>query len=211
MTGGEATRGVRLVRPAVLFAWALAAVLAGSVVWWAVAAIGSEQGGAKVFSQDQVEVLAGQAVPPRALSTPSDSPTATANLVPSATPTPTPTPSEEPGPTAAPTASSTPTPQPVHPSATPSSPPATSPTAAPASSGEVARTWNVSGGQVGVVCRGAQISLLYATPEDGWSVEVDHGGPEQVEVKFRQGEDETRVRAICTGGVPERVAEAERD
>jgi hypothetical protein len=213
MTGGEGARAVRLVRPAVLFSWAVAAVLAGSVVWWAVAAIGSEQGGATVFTQAQVEVLSSQSVRAGATSTPSSTPTETANLVPSATPTATPTtaPTQDPSPSAAPTASGTSSPRPVHPTATPTSSPVSTPTTAPTASGEVARTWNVSGGQVGVVCRGAQISLLYATPDDGWSVEVNHGGPDQVDVKFSQSETETRVRAICTGGVPERVAEAEHD
>ncbi|RYV52705.1 hypothetical protein [Pengzhenrongella frigida] len=179
--GGSARAG-RLVRPAVLLLWVLSAVVAGSVVWWAVAAIGGEQGGARgrVYTQAQVAELT---VP----STDSDSdsdPGATAT--PSSTPTET---SPSPSPTPSPSAVQTPVPVPV----------------------DVARTWDVVGGQIGAQCRGPQIALLYATPSDGWTVEVKHGGPEELEVTFRRGESETSAHGACVDGVPSMVAEAESD
>ena len=73
------------------------------------------------------------------------------------------------------------------------------PTTAPA---EVARTWDVAGGQVGASCRGSALSLLYATPLDGWTVEVKHAGSDELEVAFRQDHAETSVHARCVSGVP---------
>lgn len=201
----------RLVRPLVLLSWALAAVLAGSIVWWAVAAIGGEQGGArgKVFTQAQVAELASQPRDPGDL--PSGS--STGSAVPSPDPEVTPDPVETAGPsTSAPTTdpsggSSPAAPQP-RPTAT--TPPAASPPAA-ASPARTARTWNVTGGQVGAQCEGGRIALLFATPHDGWTVELKHAGPEELEVKFRQGEAETSVRGVCTSGVPTMRTEDEHD
>ena len=67
---------------------------------------------------------------------------------------------------------------------------------------EVARTWDVTGGQVGTSCRGSVLRLLYATPVDGWSVEVKHAGPGELEVAFRQNPAETAVHGACVGGIP---------
>ena len=64
------------------------------------------------------------------------------------------------------------------------------------------RTWTVTGGRVGATCTGQRIALLFATPNEGWTVEVTDPGPERVEVEFRRGESETGVRAVCTDGVP---------
>ena len=49
------------------------------------------------------------------------------------------------------------------------------------------------------------MALLYATPQDGWRVEVDDDGPEKVEVHFEQrsgGEGESEHSARCVGGSP---------
>lgn len=191
------TWALRLVRPVVLLSWVLAAVVAGSVVWWAVAAIGGEQGAArgKVYTQAQVAELTVPS-PAGVASTPADPQSAGS----AATPTPVPTsPVGDPGPT--------PTAMPVPPAATSTAPP----DPVQPSPDDVARTWNVAGGQVGAQCRGAQIALLYATPLDGWTVEVKHGGPAELEVKFRQGESETSVHGACVDGVPAMVAEADDD
>ena len=194
-------------RPTVVLAWAAAAVLAGSVVWWAVAAIGSEQGTTPtVYTQAQVARLADQPRPPGA------TPTSSATTSPAASPSGTPTLAQDPtaAPTSEPTASSspTPTPAPVRPTTAP--PVAVPPPPAPAPAA-VARTWNVTGGQVSAECTGTQIVLLSATPQNGWSLEVKHSGPQEIEVKFRQGEDETSVHAVCAAGVPEMATEEGHD
>lgn len=175
----------RVARPLVVLTWALAAALAGTVVWWAVAVIGGAHGAARdgVLTQSQVAALAALSTPSSVGSTPSG-PTSPAPAQ-SSTPTD--------AATAAPPTAAPPTVPPK------TVPPATQePTAA-----EVARTWDVPGGQVGASCRGAQIGLLYATPQDGWTVEVKHAGPAEVEVEFRRAEAETKVRAVCVSGVPE--------
>lgn len=148
-------RSRRFARTVVVLAWALAAALAGTVVWWAVAEIGSVPGAPRggVLTQSQVAALAAQSTAP---------------------------------------------------GAAPSSP---SP-AAPATAAEVDRTWDVPGGQVGVSCRGAQIGLLYATPQDGWTVEVEGSGPDRVVVTFDRQDAETTVRAVCRDGVPEQQVDA---
>ncbi|MGW6131115.1 hypothetical protein ACWFNE_13915 [Cellulomonas sp. NPDC055163] len=99
-------------------------------------------------------------------------------------------------PTPSPPATATPTP----------TPPAT-PTAAPpvTEAAVVARAWDVEGGSVGAACRGTVIELQYATPADGWAVEVKRAGPEEVEVELRSGDDRTSVRAACAAdGTPQR-------
>jgi hypothetical protein len=104
---------------------------------------------------------------------------------------------------------------PAEPTTGPSSGPSTQPsTASPTpptdpEAAEVARVWPVTGGEVAVLCRGAAISLTYATPADGWSVEVkdDDGAEAEVRVEFRRDDAETRVRAGCVDGVPTVEAE----
>ncbi|WP_454778523.1 hypothetical protein [Georgenia muralis] len=90
------------------------------------------------------------------------------------------------------------------PTGTPTPSPTPEPTADPteAPTGEVARTWDVAGGQVGVVCRGAALDLLYATPVEGWTVELGDADDDDLEVEFRSGESETKLHAVCVDGVP---------
>ena len=76
----------------------------------------------------------------------------------------------------------------------------------------VARTWSTSGGQVGVRCTGARIDLLFATPRDGWTVQVSQAGPESVEVSFRGAGAQAATHAVCVHGTPVREADgAEAD
>jgi len=153
-------------------AWALAAVVAGTLAWWAVTLVGSAAGRSRdgVLSASEVaEALAAER--------------AAASATPLGTPsTPGATPAQTPDPTTS--------------------------TAGPGAA-EVSRTWDVVGGQVAATCAGPTISLLYATPIDGWTVEVKDSGGEHVEVEFRRGEAETKVRATCLAGVPEAVTESE--
>lgn len=56
-------------------------------------------------------------------------------------------------------------------------------------------------------CRGSAISLVGVNPSaDGYAVEVNNRGPEELEIHFegRGDEDgkETELRAECRGGVP---------
>ncbi|MBB2924558.1 hypothetical protein [Cellulomonas cellasea] len=89
---------------------------------------------------------------------------------------------------------------------TPGATPAPTPTGASPSAGPavVARAWDVDGGSVGAACRGTVIELQYATPADGWAVEVKRAGPDEVEVELRSGDDRTSVRAACAAdGTPQ--------
>ena len=75
------------------------------------------------------------------------------------------------------------------------------------------RTLSVAGGQVSVRCTGATIALRIAQPDNGWRVEVDKSGPEEVEVRFRAGDREgggvARVTSVCTTGTPRFTVENE--
>ncbi len=77
------------------------------------------------------------------------------------------------------------------------------------------RTWQGPAGTVTTRCSGPRISLASASPRDGWGMEIDKRGPQEVEVKFDRGETdsedsdgseggerETEVRARCRGGAP---------
>jgi hypothetical protein len=84
-----------------------------------------------------------------------------------------------------------------------------SPRASVASSGSTItqdRTYSATGGQVTVRCTGTTIQLRIAQPDNGWRVEVAKAGPDQVQVTFRQGEDDseggTQMTAVCVAGTP---------
>ena len=51
-------------------------------------------------------------------------------------------------------------------------------------------------------CSGTDASLVSASPADGYSMEVDKRGPDEVRVEFSRGDQELRVEARCAGGVP---------
>lgn len=64
------------------------------------------------------------------------------------------------------------------------------------------RVWQGPPGTVAVRCNGPAATLLSATPSNGYRVEAEHGGPDEIEVKFESGERETKVEAGCLSGVP---------
>lgn len=99
------------------------------------------------------------------------------------------------------------------PSATPTVPPTptTDPSTPVPTAPDVARTWTVPGGIVAVSCRDAAITLLYATPSDGWTVEVGAAGPERVEVELHHDKDETKLTAECVAGTPEHQVDSDDD
>ncbi len=187
-------------------AWLLATVLAATVAWWAVTAVGRERGAPSAGLLSQAEVEQQLAEQPGG----SAGPEATPGTTPPAdvsTPGPAQTGAPDPAETASPDqAPAEPAPTDPGASADPGAGTGTGTGDAspePAGLAEVARTWDVAGGQVAAVCTGATIGLLYATPAGGWGVEVDHAGPAEVEVEFRSGDRESRVRAECVAGTPE--------
>ena len=58
------------------------------------------------------------------------------------------------------------------------------------------------GGTVAASCTGATIALRSAQPRDGWRVEVKERGPEELEIAFRSGDQETEVKVRCSAGSP---------
>lgn len=170
----------------VALSWLAAVVLAGSVAWRAVAVVDPDAPASGVLSADQVEAELAAA---RATS-PAD-PTGSPTLSPSPTTSPTPSPTT--GPTSTPEPS-----EPADPGA-----------GAPVE--PVVRTWAVTGGTVAASCSADAISLLYATPTDGWTVEVEAAGPGQVVVELSSGERRTDVSAACVAGVPQPVVTERTD
>lgn len=120
----------------------------------------------------------------------------------------TPTPEGGPSPTEPTKASATP-----EPSATTAPSPSTAPSVSPAPSSPPApatisrdRTFSLDGGQVSVRCTGITIRLRIAQPDDGFRVDVERAGPEEVHVIFRRGDEEdeggAQVTAVCVAGTP---------
>lgn len=75
------------------------------------------------------------------------------------------------------------------------------------------RSANVTGGQVSVRCTGATILLRVAQPENGWRVDVDSSGPQEVDLSFARGLEDSEngdgdalqkseVRVVCSEGSP---------
>jgi hypothetical protein len=197
---GDATaapdRAGRTARPLLVLSWLLATVLAGVVAWSAVTVVAGAPGedGAGVVSQADVEARLAEAGA-------TDSPRA-ADPTPAGTSTPGAT--SPPGTAGSPGGVPVPTGSAAPPAENPSgAAPGPAPTPAAPAAQEVARTWDVTGGQVAAACAGADIRLLYATPADGWTVEVEGAGPQEVEVQLTRDGSRTRVRAECLAGTPE--------
>jgi len=186
-------RGIGLV---VAASWLLLVGVTGAIAGRAVAVLDGGSGQAGPLSQQ--EVTAALAAAHAAAATPGPGPDQTLSPSPSAAAT-----------TAGPSPSATATtagPLPTATGATPSHAPSPRPTVGPAppTPTQVVRTWAVTGGEVAVACSGDSISLLYATPSDGWTVDVGSAGPRRVEVELTQDGKETKVSAVCAAGTPER-------
>ena len=157
----------------------MSTLLAATVAWWAVGTVGRGPGSSEGAVRSQTDVAA-ELVAARAAQAAARS--ATPSASPTSRPTPTTTPTTEPS--ASPTVAPPPrTPEPVL--------------------TDVARNWTVEGGQVSASCRGPQITLLYATPQDGWAVETKNAGPDELLVEFGRHDSETTVRAWCVNGTPQ--------
>jgi len=99
-------------------------------------------------------------------------------------------------PTAAPTAAATappsqPAPPPVHPAPSPTPPASSGPT--------TTRTFTMVGGTAQLSCTNNQISLNWATPNQGYWVETGSSDSGQtIDVKFRSDSHESELQASCS-------------
>jgi len=71
------------------------------------------------------------------------------------------------------------------------------------------RSWQLTGGSVGAACRGSSISLLYASPLDGWAYRLERQEESGLAVGFTRGLARADLEARCEHGVPTRVADGE--
>jgi hypothetical protein len=92
----------------------------------------------------------------------------------------------------------------------PATGPATPSTSAPQQpAGPVRRSWQGAAGVVAAECQGGAISLVSARPNSGWSIEVDHTGPDDLRVEFENSDGRVRVEARCAGGTPAFAVDAD--
>jgi len=74
--------------------------------------------------------------------------------------------------------------------------------AAAASSSTHTASFSNEGGVVTLSCTGDTISLLSATPRQGYTVVVGNSGPSQVEVTFKSSSHDAEIHGQCVGGKP---------
>ncbi len=67
------------------------------------------------------------------------------------------------------------------------------------------------GGTVAVRYEDGKVSLVWARPNPGFTMEVKEDGPEEVEVRFESEAHETRIKAWWDGEPRHRVEERESD
>jgi hypothetical protein len=70
------------------------------------------------------------------------------------------------------------------------------------SSSPTSATFTASGGTATVSCQGSTISLVTATPNDGYALTVQSAGPSIVVVVFDGGRRSSTIRARCSYGRP---------
>ncbi len=66
----------------------------------------------------------------------------------------------------------------------------------------ISKSWQLTGGSVGVSCKGPDIYLDFATPRDGWEMEIEESGPDTVSVSFHRDDHESRFSGHCENGSP---------
>ena len=173
--------------------WVLATAVTSLVVWRAVAVL-NDGTSTNVLSAPQVSerlsAVAATSTPTPVVPTPATS----ASVEPSEEPSDTPTS------TSSATSATTPT--------TPRSTGSATTVTATLSAIPVVKTWTVAGGTVSVSCQAAAISLVYASPQDGWRVEIEKQGPATVEVDLAREGQGTKLNAICVNGIPQETVEA---
>ena len=176
--------------------WLLATAVTSLVVWRAVAVF-NDGASTNILSAPQVSERL-------------DAATATP-ATPSATPTPTQTPTPQPT-----VASATPTSDDTSATTAPTSLPPTAATrtvtkpatTTPAPSATpVVKTWTVTSGTVSVSCQAQVISLVYASPQDGWRFETEWHATDRIDVNFQRVGQGTELRATCVNGVPQQTSQ----
>lgn len=201
---------------ALVAVWALTVVSVAAVTWRVIGAAGRN-------------VLDESAVPSVTSTLPSDNSTGRRDSERSddaqwqTAPT---TPSEAPsthGPTTVPTPSGSPSPS-ARPSQTPASTgtaghdgaghhhdPSPSPSTQPSAAGPEVGSWHGDAGVVTVRCDSGRVTLLGATPSDGYRAEVETE-TDRLQVRFEreEPEDEVQVTARCADGMPDFDVEGDR-
>ena len=99
--------------------------------------------------------------------------------------------------TTAPSSSTTTAPPSSTTTTTPSSTTTTS-TTQPSSSA----TYQTQGGTAAIRCDGNNVSLDYASPNDGYRTEIGDSGPDKVDVRFDSDTHESRIEVVCYDGQP---------
>ena len=59
-----------------------------------------------------------------------------------------------------------------------------------------------------VSCQAQVISLVYASPQDGWRVDTEKHGTDRIDINFQQVGQGTEVEASCVNGVPQQTTQA---
>ncbi|MDJ0499193.1 MAG: hypothetical protein QNJ89_15270 [Acidimicrobiia bacterium] len=114
-------------------------------------------------------------------------------------------PSETPAVTVtAPSESTTTTPPAPPPTTTTAAPPTTTTTTTPPTTTTTApisySTHDLIGGTVVLASGNGQVNLVSATPRPGFSVEAEHTGPDEVEVKFESNDHKSELEAYFRDG-----------
>jgi hypothetical protein len=63
-----------------------------------------------------------------------------------------------------------------------------------------ASTFHLQGGNVSAGCSGTSIQLLSASPNSGYSVDVNKSGPDEIDVRFESTDHRSELRANCQTG-----------
>lgn len=172
--------------------WILATAVTSFVVWRAVAVF-NDGASTNILSAPQVSERLQAA---KATQTPTTSAIPTQATTPSPT-TDTPSPettseSDEPSTSTSVTATRT----------SASSAPLTTD---PQPAATVVTTWTVNGGTVSVACQEQVISLVYASPQDGWRIETEKHGTDRIDINFERVGQGTELRATCAAGTPQQT------
>lgn len=199
--------------PALVAAWLVAAALVTAVTWQGVTLIGDRVAGTVPVPLRPTELGA----PPPAAGSPTTGtsagaaappPTSGGAAVPTAPPATAPVvpsgvrPSPPPGGSPAPPPGSTPAPAPT------AAPRAGSPTTTTTAAGEpaVTRTYTMVGGSAAVRFAPEGVTLLWATPNAGFSAEVEREGG-TIRVEFESESHRSRLEAWWDAGPRDRVRE----
>ncbi len=188
-------RSSRRIAGVAAASWVLATAVTSFVVWRAVAVF-NDGTSTNILSVPQVSerLEAATAIPAAATSA------TTSQTVTLTTATPS---TDDPSETTAP---SSPTTSAATRTTSRSSGPVT--TAPPQSSATpVVKTWTVTGGTVSVSCQAQAISLIYASPQDGWRVEAEKHSTDRIDINFDRIGQGTEMRAACVSGVPQQTTQ----